>query len=35
MPKEISDKVINKIKDGRLLYIHTNEKSYAQKSSII
>ncbi|MGL5279091.1 MAG: murein L,D-transpeptidase catalytic domain family protein [Cetobacterium sp.] len=35
IPKEISDKVINKIKDGRLLYIHTNEKSYAQKSSII
>ena len=33
--KEISDKVINKIKDGRLLYIHTNEKSYVQKSSII
>ena len=35
IPKEISDKVINKIKDGRLLYIHTNEKSYVQKSSII
>ncbi|WP_081982772.1 MULTISPECIES: murein L,D-transpeptidase catalytic domain family protein [unclassified Cetobacterium] len=35
IPKEISDKVINKIKDGRLLYIHTNEKSYVQKSSLI
>ncbi|MBC2850016.1 murein L,D-transpeptidase catalytic domain family protein [Cetobacterium sp. 8H] len=35
IPKDISDKVINKIKDGRLLYIHTNEKSYIQKSSII
>ncbi|MGL4971313.1 MAG: murein L,D-transpeptidase catalytic domain family protein [Cetobacterium sp.] len=35
IPKEISDKVINKIKDGRLLYIHTDEKSYVQKSSLI
>ncbi|MGL4654023.1 murein L,D-transpeptidase catalytic domain family protein [Cetobacterium sp.] len=35
IPKEISDKVINKIKDGRLLYIHTNEKSYVQNSSLI
>ncbi|MHA4989106.1 murein L,D-transpeptidase catalytic domain family protein [Cetobacterium somerae] len=35
IPKDISDRVINKIKDGRLLYIHTNERSYVQKSSII
>lgn len=35
IPKEVSDKVINKIKAGRLLYIHTDERSYAQKSSII
>ena len=35
IPKDISDRVINKIKDGRLLYIHTNERSYVQKRSII
>ncbi|WP_432204375.1 murein L,D-transpeptidase catalytic domain family protein [Cetobacterium somerae] len=35
IPKEISDKVINRIKDGRLLYIYTDEKSYRQKSSIV
>lgn len=35
IPKDISDKVINKIKDGRLLYIHTDSASYIQKSSII
>lgn len=35
IPKDISDKVINKIKDGRLLYIHTDSLSYVKKSSII
>ncbi|MCQ8211164.1 murein L,D-transpeptidase catalytic domain family protein [Cetobacterium somerae] len=35
IPKDISDKVINKIKDGRLLYIHTDSSSYIKKSSII
>lgn len=35
IPKDVSDKVINEIKNGRLLYIHTDEKSYVQKSSII
>ena len=35
IPKEISDKVINKIKDGRLLYIHTDSSNYIRESSII
>ena len=35
IPKDISDKVINKIKDGRLLYIHTDSSKYKRESSII
>ena len=35
IPKDISDKVINKIKNGRVLYIHTDSSSYIKKSSII
>ncbi|MGL4866280.1 murein L,D-transpeptidase catalytic domain family protein [Cetobacterium sp.] len=35
IPKELSTKIIEHIKNGRLLYIHTNHKEYVKKSNII
>lgn len=35
IPKEISGPVINKIKDGRIIYIHTDQEEYLSKSSIL
>ena len=35
IPREISKEVINIIKDGRLLYIHTNSQDYLSKTTIL